>query len=703
MAVAALRSAAARLHRTATPAGERISLASLRYRVDSASAGTQWLLHPDGILGRALSVPAGATVTYPLTAAGDLSFSGRAMLFPHDWRDLSGAVGATVTAILPDGRRLELWARTLAASGDGRPRGYAVQCAVPAGTAELAFSVHATGPATGREERVTRAVWVDPVLVDPYAPAPVTPAGVAETRAPAETPAPGHTATGPGAPLISVLTPVHDPPLAMLQEAIASVRNQTYAKWELCLVDDGSTNPEITAALEHHANSDPRIHLTRHTVAQGISEATNAAMALATGDYIALLDHDDTLTPDALLHIADRITADPTVDMLYSDEDVVADDGSFVRHIKPGWSPDHMTALMYTCHLGVYRRELAVELGGFRSRYDGCQDYDFVLRLMDRTDRVAHVPRILYHWRAHAASTAGGDEAKPYAYLIQPAAIAEHLERRGIEADVQFAHLMGLHRIVHRVRPSTTVDLILDVDDADGLAEAAASWLHQPHPGWRVVLAAPDSVVDPALAALTAAGIGQDRITIVPGSGLRDAADAGTADHLLLMQTLAAGLTHDWLTRLLGYSAQPGIAAAGPMILAPDGRIQQAGIALPEGIPLHIAHAAFANTAPSVVHNVSAVSGVLATPRATYEQLGGLDPAFGSLTLIDYCLRAGDQHQRTVIVPDARLRTTGPDTTTNDLPTLWRLRETWAHTHTHDPYYNPSYRTDRGDFVLRRY
>ncbi len=297
-------------------------------------------------------MPAGATVTYPLTAAGDLSFSGRAMLFPHDWRDLSGAVGATVTAILPDGRRRELWARTLAASGDGRPRGYTVQCAVPAGTAELALSIHPTGPATGSEERVTRAVWVDPVLVDPHAPAPISPAGVAETRAPAETPAPGHTATGPGAPLISVLTPVHDPPLAMLEEAIASVRNQTYAKWELCLVDDGSTNPEITAALEHHANSDPRIRLTRHIVARGISEATNAAMALATGDYIALLDHDDTLTPDALQHMADRITADPTLDMLYSDEDVIADDGSFVRHIKPGWSPDHMTALMYTCHLG---------------------------------------------------------------------------------------------------------------------------------------------------------------------------------------------------------------------------------------------------------------------------------------------------------------------------------------------------------------
>ena len=263
----------------------------------------------------------------------------------------------------------------------------------------------------------------------------------------------------------------------MLGECIASVRNQTYTNWELCLVDDGSTNPEITAALQRHADSDPRIHLIRHDTAQGISEATNAALALATGDYIALLDHDDTLTPDALEHVANRITTDPTLDMLYSDEDVVADDGSFARHIKPGWSPDHMTTLMYTCHLGVYRRELVVELGGFRSRFDGCQDYDFVLRLMERTDRIAHVPRILYHWRAHAMSTAGGEEAKPYAYLIQPAAIAEHLERSGIDADVQFAHLVGLHRIVHRVGQATTVDLVAR------RRRCAAVWRRQPHRG----------------------------------------------------------------------------------------------------------------------------------------------------------------------------------------------------------------------------
>jgi hypothetical protein len=378
------------------------------------------------------------------------------------------------------------------------------------------------------------------------------------------------------------------------------------------------------------------------------------------------------------------------------------------RHPKPGWSPEHMSALMYTCHLGVYRRTLALELGGFRSRFDGCQDYDFVLRLMERTDQIAHIPQILYHWRAHNMSTAGGD-AKPYAYLAQPAAIADHLERSGIDAEVQFAHLPGIHRIVHRVPSAASVDLVLAVADHRGLAQAAASWLAQPHPAWQVVLSAAPQALDAAIAELTAAGLPQSRITTVPTglhadrtTALAAAADAASAEHLLLMQAPAAGLTRDWLTRLIGYSRQPRVAAAGPVVLAQDGRIQQAGVAIPDGIPLQLHYGSSAARAQPVVYNVSAVSGVLATSRDTYRQLGGLDPQFGDLALIDYCLRATDAGERVVIVPDARLRAVGPDITTNDLPAIWRLRQAWAQTHTHDPFYNANYRTDRGDFIAAR-
>ncbi|MGP0035545.1 MAG: glycosyltransferase [Solirubrobacteraceae bacterium] len=524
---------------------------------------------------------------------------------------------------------------------------------------------------------------------------------------------PGSIGSGPqrrsGTPLISVLTPVHDPPVQMLEEAIRSVRGQTFTDWELCLVDDGSRNPEVIAVLERHAALDRRIHVKRSRTAGGISAATNAALDLASGKYIALLDHDDSLSPDALRRVANRIAEQPDLDMIYSDEDVVHDSGSTEPHPKPGWSPEHMSALMYTCHLGVYRRTLALDIGGFRSQFDGCQDYDFVLRLMERTDRITHIPRILYHWRAHPMSTAGGDP-KPLAYLSQPGAIADHLARTAVEAEVQFAHVPGIHRIIHRVKRSTSVDIVLALADASGLAEAAASWLVQPHPAWSVVVAGPPQSLEAATATLSSVGVADTRIATVPigpgdnrATALAQAANAATAEHLVLMDDLAAGLTYDWLTRLIGYSNQPQIAAAGPVVLGRDGRIQHAGIVLPEGMPLYVHHGSPALDAPSAVANLSAVSGVLATRRATYQELGGIDPTFSELALIDYCVRATDTGKRIVIVPDARLRATGPDSATNDLASLWRLRQEWTETRTHDPYYNPHYRTDRGDFTFADY
>ena len=269
--------------------------------------------------------------------------------------------------------------------------------------------------------------------------------------------------------------------------------------------------------------------------------------------------------------------------MLYSDEDTVLDGRRVWAHLKPAWSPDTLRTNGYTCHLGVYRRSLVQEIGGFRTAFNGSQDVDMILRLTERTDRIAHVPHILYHWRAHPDSTAAGG-TKPYAYVAARKAISAHLGRVGLDGDVEFGP-PGLYRLAHRVDPALTVDLVLAVETVHGLGEAAASWVAQPHHAWRAVLAAPDAVIDRAVATLTAAGIPEDRITAVAGGGLSAAAHAATAEHLLLMQTSAAGLTHDWLTRLLGYSAQTGIAAAGPVLLAPDGRIHAGRDRHPRGHP----------------------------------------------------------------------------------------------------------------------
>jgi O-antigen biosynthesis protein len=702
MTLSTLRTAAGRLFRESNgplPATGRVPLSTLRSTLDEESVGSGWLLHPDGVLGRTLLLPAGGTYTVPLKLSGEASFLGRAMLLPHDWRDGHGTVRASVAVTDADGRKRTLWSGRLRPSDWGRPRGRHVECRLPLFSTSLRLSVGVSG--APRCTPVARAIWLEPAITDTHAPLLTRPSS-------GYRPVAGPLAR-PDAPLISVLTPVHDPPLHMLEETIASVRKQTFTDWELCAVDDGSINPEVIAILERHAASDRRIHLKRHEAPGGISAATNAALQLATGEYIALLDHDDILAPDALQRVAAEIAAHPDLDMIYSDEGVVGDTGLIEHHPKPGWSPEYMSALMYTCHLGVYKRTLAIEIGGFRSQFDGCQDYDLVLRLMERTDRVAHIPQILYHWRAHSMSTAGGD-AKPYAYLAQPGAIADHLKRSGVDAEVQFTHVLGVHRIVHRVRPSTSVDLLLATGEPRGLSEAAASWLTQAHPGWGVVVAGPPESIEAATAAFISAGVADSHIGTVPigpgndrATALAAAADAATAEHLILMEDLAAGLTHDWLTRLIGYSSQPQIAAAGPIVLARDGRIRHAGIAIPEGIPLYIHYGSPTSHAPSAVYNLSALSGVFATRRDTYRELGGLDPGFQELALVEYCLRATDAGRRVVIVPDARMRATGPDLTTNDLPAIWRLRERWAQTHTQDRYYNPNYRTDRGDFFLVDY
>jgi O-antigen biosynthesis protein len=682
-----------------SPASAKLPLSALRATLDDGSARAHWSVDPDGVAGRALVQPAGSTVTIPLRLGGSVGFSARVRLLPHDWRDGVGAIRAWVAVTDADGAQRTLWSGSLrtAVSHKSKPRGQPVTCELPAWCTSLKLGIDPRGSGTG--PLVARAIWVEPEIADPggvLVPSPQSAQVVGGMQL-------------AKAPLISVLTPVHDPPLHMLEEAIASVRSQTTGAWELCLVDDGSTNPEVVFALERHAASDHRIRLARRQTAGGISAATNAALELATGQYIALLDHDDTLAPDALQRVVDQIAAQPDLDMIYSDEDIVLNGRPIWLHLKPSWSPDTLRTNGYTCHLGVYRRALVSEIGGFRSEFDGSQDVDMILRLVERTDRIAHVPQVLYHWRIHANSTAGGD-AKPYAYVAARNAIAGHLERCGIEAEVGYGP-PGLYRVAHRVDPSQGIVLVLAVEDHRGLEAAARSWVSQPHPTWSVVLAAPKQALAACVEALHGAGVADSQVTTIAAqpdwdsaTGLAAAADAAAdAEHLLVMQAPAFGLTHDWLTRLLGYSGQPQIAAAGPITLGSDGRISQAGIALPEGIPLHLLHGDRSSMDNffgygTSVYNVSAVSGVLATRRDTYRQLGGLNPEFRELALIDYCLRATDTGGRVVIVPDARLRATGPDTAVNDLPTIWRLRQSWARTHTSDPYYNPNYRTDRGDF-----
>ena len=270
----------------------------------------------------------------------------------------------------------------------------------------------------------------------------------------------------------------------------------------------------------------------------------------------------------------------------------------------------------------------------------------------------------------------------------------------------------GLYRVVHRGPESVRVAFVLAVEDAAGVYEAARTWMEQTHRNWHVMLAGPESVLADAMAELRRAGIGNHRIRSCVCEGvdrhtaLARAAAAADADQLVLMQTPAAGLTEDWVARLIGYSGQPGVGAAGPIQLGANGRIQEAGVALPTGWPLPLLYGSDSSMDDhfgygTSVYNVRALSGMLATSAEARDRAGGLRSELAELSLVDYCLRLGDRGERIVIVPDARLQITGHDRTMNDLQRLDRLRREPGRSDTGDPFYNPLLRTDRGDFSWR--
>ncbi len=492
-----------------------------------------------------------------------------------------------------------------------------------------------------------------------------------DAAAVAEFPAlPAKAVTGPVAgtpingPLFSILTPVHDPPLDILAETIDSVLAQTYEDWELCLVDDGSTDPEVTAALERAAAADTRIQMHRRDRAGGISTATNAALEMAHGEFIALLDHDDVLAPEALATVAALLDESPSTDMFYSDEELLADRGPNHVFAKPHWSPDLLRSQMYTCHLGVYRRALATEIGGFRSGFDGSQDFDFALRFTERTDQVVHVPQILYRWRVHAGSSAGSTQAKPAAYPAARRALTEHLERTGTRGEAFFGPWQGIYRIVHELPADTRIAVgTVGLGDAPHLATALSDQGRNPDHGVELLSA-------PSAAALVDSAPEVDVIVLIDGD--------------------VEPLTHGWVSRLAAFALQPGVAAVGARTLSPDGLVENGALAIDHALPIPILLGAGAGDPGPlgigiIPSNASAVAGVVAIPIAALREVGGLDPGAGDLAVPDYCLRALVQGRRIVSAPDVLLRRHGPGPV-NDLPSLDRFRRRWSTEVATDPY-----------------
>ena len=272
-------------------------------------------------------------------------------------------------------------------------------------------------------------------------------------------------------PSFAIVVPVFNTDPGMLRACVQSVLAQTYPKWMLLLVDDASTRQDTREAIESFAGRDDRIRIIRRPGQGGISTASNDGVSAAVGEFVALLDHDDELSPHALAAMARQILAQNDVDVLYSDEDKIDERGRRSTPVfKPGLSPHHLFTSNYCCHLLVVRAELMRELGGLRTTYNGAQDYDLVLRCLERTRRFAHVPLVLYHWRTHAGSTSGTARAKPYAAEAGRQALMDSMRRCSIDGVVEHSPFL----LSYRVRPRVSVDDLVDVvrTGMDGAAEA---------------------------------------------------------------------------------------------------------------------------------------------------------------------------------------------------------------------------------------
>jgi glycosyltransferase involved in cell wall biosynthesis len=523
-------------------------------------------------------------------------------------------------------------------------------------------------------------------------------------------------------PKFSVILPVYNVEAQWLEKAIQSVLNQIYPDWELCIADDASPAPHIKPLLTHYSKLNPRIKVVFRSENGNIVAASNSALELATGDYIALLDHDDELAIDALFETAKLINQHPDADFIYSDEDKIDTQGRRKDpFFKPDWSPDYFHACMYTCHLGVYRTSLIREIGGFRPGYDGSQDYDLVLRVVEKTRNIYHLPKILYHWRIIPASvTAGGEQAKPWAYVAARKALEDMLARSPYPGWVEETPRPGFWRVRRHIVGEPLISIIIPsagrvMDTPKGplnvLENCIQSIQRSTYPNFEIVIVdgydIPDATLKTLLQPATKSEAFTTRLVRCAepfnfAQRINLGAQNARGDFLLLLNDDTEVLTPDWLEAMLEFAQQTEIAAVGAKLLFPDGRIQHAGVMVLDGNAGHAFHGADGDHPGYFCSNVvnrnylGVTAACLMMRRELFFQLGGMDEQFPlNYNDVDLCLKAHQAGYRNVVTPYVQLIHYESASRLKGLnPHEWEnLNRKWGNYFKklkYDPYYNPN-------------
>jgi GT2 family glycosyltransferase len=493
-------------------------------------------------------------------------------------------------------------------------------------------------------------------------------------------------------------------------EAVESVLAQAYENWELVLVDDASTGIELLSVLPRVAALDQRIVVSSLGKHGGISAASNHGIALARGEWIIFLDHDDVLEPDALFHIAKLLQNHPEVDLIYSDEDKLGDNGFEAPLFKPDWSPDFFLSCNYLGHLTAVRRDVLQKTGGFRSQFDSAQDYDLLFRVIELTNRIHHIPRVLYHWRRSESSSSISVRQKPGQLEASRLTVEEHLKRRGEPAYVAVDWRTHAFCVRRELLEPKRISVIIRSrhGGAERLTRCVETLTAQTtYPNYEVVIVCRDKKFSEAAARFS------HRLLY-----LSDASDGSTAKNHAVEQTDSPWLLFldegievvepDWLTSMAEHVRRPQVGAVGARLLNPSGVVEHAGIvvgvsniAQPAYCGFPAEHAGAANRQLQLTRNCSVVSSAcMLTRREIFQEVEGFDTNLsGALADVDLCLKIGRAGY--LIVYTLFSQVYWHDAPGKiDIAGREIMEQRWAGVLHGDPYYNPNLSRERADFSI---
>lgn len=533
-------------------------------------------------------------------------------------------------------------------------------------------------------------------------------------------------------PLISILVPTYNTNPSHLKACLDSVIGQTYDNWQLCLADDASTDPEVPKILKTYAEKDKRIEYIVRQKNGHICKASNSAMELARGEYIALLDHDDYLWPNALYEVVKALNEHPGTDFFYSDEDKI--DERDKTHVdpffKPDWSPEFLRSINYITHFAVLRRKLVEKVGGFRPGYEGAQDWDLFLRISRKTDKIHHIPTVLYSWRKSEASTAQAPSAKDYAYVNQKKALKDDIKQRGYEAKLDWQIMFSMWRVQYKLKKETLVSIIIPTKDQFDYIERCLRSIREKttYKNFEVVIADTGST-DQRVWDLYDEYAGYwPHLKVIKwkkkfnfAAVCNFGAEHAKGDYFLFLNNDTEVITPTWIEDMVGYAQQEDTGAVGCRLLYPDGKLQHGGIILgvggQNGTPGIAGHyfPAFVDTPPQDpaqalyvggTRNFTAVTAAcVMVERKKFDKVKGFDADFRiAFNDVDFCLKLYRAGWRNVYLPHAQLyhyesvSVGQPGSKVRDLGEFEKeinmMLERWKTVIENDPYYHPEFRRD---------